>query len=85
MQLLSFNYPFGGCIDSKASLCDIVLELGRKSLLGANGADDISRKLASLNQNYDPAKDNRMDVVTCGCVLNLATDDGEYNSNHPTN
>ncbi|KXJ17374.1 rap1 GTPase-GDP dissociation stimulator 1 isoform X2 [Exaiptasia diaphana] len=52
-------------------------ELGRKALLGANGADDISRKLQSLNESYDPTKDNRMDVVTCGCVLNLATDDVE--------
>ncbi|KAK3741082.1 hypothetical protein QZH41_009871 [Actinostola sp. cb2023] len=52
-------------------------ERGRKSLLGANGADDIVRKLTSLNENYDGTKDNRMDVVTCGCVLNLATDDEE--------
>lgn len=50
--------------------------MGRKALLGANGADDIARKLQSLNEKYDPSKDNRMDVVTCGCVLNLATDDG---------
>ncbi|XP_032222217.1 rap1 GTPase-GDP dissociation stimulator 1 isoform X2 [Nematostella vectensis] len=52
-------------------------DLGRKALLGANGAHDIVNKLQRLNQNYDPSHDNRMDVVTCGCVLNLATDDPE--------
>ncbi|EDO48966.1 predicted protein [Nematostella vectensis] len=52
-------------------------DLGRKALLGANGAHDIVNKLQRLNQNYDPSHDNRMDVVTCGCVLNLATDDLE--------
>ena len=54
-----------------------MIELGRKAFLEANGADDLVQKLANLNENYDATKDNRMDVVTCGCVLNLSTDDGE--------
>lgn len=51
----------------------------RQAVLESKGIEKIVTILESLQKDFDPSKDNKIEMTACGAVLNTSTDCGKKN------